>query len=90
MGKTVKLTNETFLEKIKYLKDSSEYTFLDNYINYETKLRCRHEKCGHIYDVNPHHFIAGNRCPKCANNIKRTTEIFNKELFEKFGERYTK
>lgn len=89
MGRTIKLTNETFLEKIKDLKNSEDYEFLDTYINYETKLRCKHKTCGYIYEVNPHHFISGNRCPKCANNIKRTTEIFNKELLDKFGERYT-
>lgn len=88
MGKTIKLTNETFLQRLSTVEDYEEYEFLDEYKNYETKLRCKHKTCGYIYEVNPHHFFAGNRCPKCANNIKRTTSSFNEELRAKFDGRY--
>ena len=88
MGKTIKLTNETFLEKLKTINDSSEYEFLESYINNDTPILCKHKKCQHIYRVSPHHFFQGNRCPKCANNIKKTTAIFNEELYKKFGSRY--
>ena len=35
----------------------NEYTFLDSYVNTDTKLRVRHNKCGHTYKVTPYHFF---------------------------------
>ena len=44
----------------------NEYTFLDSYVNNFTKLRVKHNKCGHVYKVRPTDFISHNtRCPYC-------------------------
>ena len=52
-----------------------EYTFLDRYVNAKTKLRVKHNKCGHIYGVRPTDFFSHNsRCPYC-NSSKGETII---------------
>lgn len=51
-----------------------DYTFLDAYVNSCTKLRVRHNKCGHIYKAEPNSFIQGHRCPYC-NSPKGETII---------------
>lgn len=51
-----------------------EYAFLDTYVNSRTKIRVKHNKCGHIYKVEPNSFIHGSRCPYC-NSPKGETII---------------
>lgn len=59
-----------------------DYTFLDAYVNSCTKLRVKHNKCGHIYKVEPNSFIHGSRCPYCNSPkgetiISRILDTFN-------------
>lgn len=59
------LTNDEFLNRISNLT-GKEYTFLEPYINLNTKIMVRHNICGHEYPVRPNNFLFGNRrCPKC-------------------------
>jgi len=61
------MTNEEFLTKVNDLvKDT--YTVLNEYKNTETKLTFKHKKCNRTFDMTPHHFLAGQRCPYCKNN----------------------
>lgn len=45
-----------------------EYEFLEEYENSQTKIRCRHNSCGHEYLVLPSNFLSGKRCPQCASS----------------------
>jgi very-short-patch-repair endonuclease/Zn ribbon nucleic-acid-binding protein len=72
-GGTKKKTNKEFLNQIKFLPASNDYKFLDEYINDKTKIRVKHLKCDHIYEVRPGDFIRGRRCPKCKNKESRAT-----------------
>lgn len=49
------------------------YIFLDAYVNAKTKLRVKHNKCGHIYKVRPDSFLNGRRCPYCSSPKGETT-----------------
>ena len=83
-----KKTNEEFLKEVKELV-GDEYTFLEEYERSNLKLKVRHNSCGYEYNVTPCNFLSGKRCPKCANNIKRTNEQFLKEVKELVGNEYT-
>lgn len=66
-----------------------EYTFLDPYVNAMTKLRVKHNKCGHIYKVKPNDFLTGYRCPYCSGKHKKTNKEFQQEVFDLVGDEYT-
>ena len=83
-----KRTNAEWLIEVKKLvKD--EYTFLDEYINKETKIAVVHSLCGKTYKVAPGAFLRGNRCPYCRSNRRKTTDEFKKEVYQLVGDEYT-
>lgn len=43
----------------------NEYSVIGSYKNASTKIKMKHNKCGTIYEVTPHNFKRGRRCPKC-------------------------
>lgn len=59
-----KKTDAQFKQEV-YDLVGSEYTVLGAYVNAYTKIRVKHNQCGHIYKVKPHHFLEGERCPYC-------------------------
>ena len=65
-----------------------EYTFLDPYVNAQTKLRVKHNKCGNIYKIKPNNFLTGRRCPYCSSSAKRTDAQFKKEIYDLVGDEY--
>lgn len=66
-----------------------DYEVLGEYVNYQTPIKMRHTFCNHIYYPRPNDIIYdNNKCPKCAGNIKKTTEQFKKEVFDIFGNEY--
>lgn len=84
-----------FKKRVKNLV-GNEYTVLGKYKNNHTKIRIEHNKCGHIYNVNPHDFLKGCRCPYCyykhclyKSSKKKTTKQFKKEITELVGNEYT-
>ena len=71
-----------------------EYTFLDEYANTHTKLRVKHNKCGHIYEVRPADFVGGTRCPHCVqlklvDRLTKTDRQYKKEVFDIVDNEYT-
>ena len=59
-------------EDVKNIIEKENYTLLsEDYINSKTKIKIKHNKCGHEYEVTLSNFNKGRRCPKCAN-IKRS------------------
>ncbi len=74
----IKKTDIQFSHEVKNLV-GNKYTFLDPYVNSKTKLRVRHNKCGHVYKVRPTDFISqSSRCPYC--NTSKGELIINKIL----------
>ena len=91
MSKKFRRSDKEFKEIIKNLVDD-EYVFLEEYVNSQTKILCKHniENCGHEWKVRPQSFIHGQiRCPRCRVFIphnKKTHKEFNNNLKSKYGE----
>lgn len=67
-----------------------EYTILDTVNNSSTKVKIKHNKCGHQYDVLMSRFFQGNRCKRCASKrAAKTPEQFLKEVTDLVGDEYT-
>lgn len=71
------LTKEEFVSRESDLL-SGRYSMLGNYVNTRTKTLFKHNKCGFEWMIRPNGFYNGQRCPKCAGNIKLTKEEFCK------------
>ena len=82
-----KKTTKQFKEQVKKLSND-EYEVLSEYINDATHVKLKHKKCGYEWQGTPSHFIQGRRCPKCAGNLKKTTEQFKKELEKMYNGEY--
>ena len=87
-AKNKKYTEESFIVKVKELV-GEEYLVLGNYINSQTKIKMKHNICGHEYEVKPNSFISGHRCPKCYKTIPYTTETFKEKVKELVGDKYS-
>jgi len=83
-----KSDTKEFKEKIKNMVNV-EYSLMGEYINSKTKVKIKHNKCGYEYEVTPHDFLGGNRCPKCAGKLNKNTEIFKQEVFDLVGDEFT-
>jgi len=92
VGKKHRCTPEVFKKKIFELV-GNEYTLLTNYITSVDKVLIKHncDKCkNYEWWVAPYNFLAsGNRCPKCAGNARKNTEIFKQEVNENTNGEYT-
>ena len=84
---TAKKTDAQFKQEVFDLV-GNEYTFLDYYVDNKTKLRVKHNKCGHVYKVRPSAFLSGTRCPNCFGKHKKTDAEFKKEVFNLVGNEY--
>lgn len=60
-------------------KYGNEYEVLGDYINNRTKIKVKHNKCGHVWEVIPKDLLRDKRCPNC---IKSKGEAFISELLE--------
>jgi uncharacterized protein with PIN domain len=81
-------SNKQFLDEIKK-STGNEYTFLEKYAGTRIKIKVIHNICGHIYSVSPNKFLSlKRRCPKCSGLIKKTTEIFSKEVTDLTNDEY--
>jgi Zn ribbon nucleic-acid-binding protein len=82
-----KPTDKEFKLRVELLV-GDKFIFKEEYKNSDTPLLCSHKKCGYEWKITPHHFLDGIRCPKCANNAKKTQEDFIKDSLEKRGNDY--
>ena len=83
-----KKTDAQFKQEVKNLVGGT-YTFLEPYQGTHTKIKVKHNKCGHIYKAEPNSFLQGKRCPYCYGNTKKTDADFKKEAFDLVGDEYT-
>lgn len=86
-GKRTK-TNEEFIGEV-YELVGDEYTFLDEYINSRTKIKCRHNECKHEWSISPSNFLQGRRCPQCMRpNYNKDDSRFRQEVYNLVGNEY--
>lgn len=52
------------------------------YINCYTKIEVECLKCGHVWETTPESLLHRKGCPKCANNLRKTTSSFMAEMKE--------
>lgn len=79
--KNKKVTKEIFLQKLNEENLNDEYTFLEDFVDYSTKILCRHNICGNEWKVAPRHFVGTmkTRCPICSKNHKSKYEELIKD-----------
>lgn len=78
-----KWTTEEFKEYVME-KEGEDYFVVGDYINSQTKIEIKHNKCGTIYPVAPTDFKSGNRCPRCTSSKgeKAISTFLNKHNVE--------
>lgn len=67
-----------FLSKAYLVNDKIK--ICGEYYNSYTKIDVKCKRCGYEWKMLPSNILKRRGCPKCANNIKKTTEDFIKEL----------
>lgn len=80
-----KLTHDEFVKIVKTNNNGIE--ILGEYVDRRTKIKVKHV-CGYVWETNPYSISKGHGCPKCNNNLKKTTEIFKKEVYSLVGDEY--
>lgn len=75
-------SNGKFLDEVYELVED-EYTFIDEYINTETRILCRHNMCDYEWKVKPSNFLNGTRCPKCSRKVANNKHMLSQDEFEK-------
>lgn len=77
----VRYNHDEYVSKV-YNLVKDEYSVLSKYKNQKTKIKLRHNKCGHEWMINPSKFLFGRRCPKCQHrSYVKTQEEFEEEVF---------
>ncbi|WP_321834943.1 hypothetical protein [Clostridium butyricum] len=81
-----KISQEEFERRV-YEVHGKNIKILGEYINKRTKIlvKCI---CGYKWKTNPEPLWNGHGCPKCSNNMKKTTEQFKKEVYELVKDEY--
>ena len=83
-------TTEEFKQEVTTVTNG-EYSLISEYTNSKTDVKLRHNSnvCNnHEYYVSSSNFYHGDRCPKCAGNSKKTTDIFKQEAFNLVKDEY--
>lgn len=81
-----KITHDEFLERVNQIH-GNKIKVLGQYKNRRTKIlvQCF---CGYEWEADSYSLTKGHGCPKCANNIKRTTEDFKNIVKDLVGSEY--
>lgn len=69
-------TND-FMELVNELR-ARKFTIVDNtYINNDSPLKIKHEKCGKVFTIIPHNFLSNPKCKVCEEekNIERKENV---------------
>ena len=69
----------------------NEYSVLGEYVNANTHITMKHNKCGHTWNVIPYNFIgkSQNRCPRCYGNNKKSTKWYKRAIHKLWKGEYT-
>ena len=88
--RSYKKTHEEFINEV-YKLVKNEYEVLGRYVNNDTKIKLRHNniKCNyHTFYMTPNSFLRGQRCPKCAGKLKKSSKLFKQEILKLVGKEY--
>jgi predicted Zn-ribbon and HTH transcriptional regulator len=67
-----------------------EYSIIGEYINSNTKVKVRHNKCGHEWDVIVNSIIHGTRCPSCyKQRVTKSDKDFSEYVKTQTNSEYT-
>jgi hypothetical protein len=85
-------TQEQFEDELKVLYNN-DYSVIGKYIDSNTKIRIKHNICGHEYETTPINILGtsnrkGRQCPYCFGTPKKTTEDFKEEVKALVGNDY--
>lgn len=67
------MTNAEFVKRVESAW-GNDYTLLSEYVNSDTPIKVKHNKCGNIYMTRPADFIRGHGCLKCSY-VERAPKI---------------
>lgn len=73
---SLRWTNEIYDKKIS----ESNYVRVENYINNLTEIEHRCKICEKLIKVRPASVLRGHKCKYCSNRVKKSIEIYSKEL----------
>ena len=75
-------TDEQFKKEVNSLV-GEEYIVIGKYINNRSMIELKHAVCGNSFKMRASTFVNdGQRCPECANNIKKSNEEFQFQVLE--------
>lgn len=80
-------THEEFVNEV-FNQVKNDYKVLGQYVGTTTKIKIKHVKCNHEYEVRPYSFLQGKRCPNCFGCIKKTHATFIEEVYSLVGDEY--
>jgi len=73
-------TTDEFKDEV-YSIVGNDYKVMSEYKGTEIKIELKHQKCGYSFDMTPHNFLGGQRCPECNGGVRRkTTKYFNEQV----------
>lgn len=75
-----KKTLEEFKQELFEINPNIEV--IGEYVNCETRIKCRCMKCDNIWETIPRGLLQGTGCPECAKN-KKGNRVLEKEAIEK-------
>lgn len=75
-----KKTTDSFKKELKTVNRDIE--ILSEYKGSKEEIRAKCKKCNYAWNTNPSKLLIGCGCPKCAGNLKKTTDIFTEEMKE--------
>lgn len=75
----IRKTDKTFASEV-YAMYGNEYTVIDSYKNAKTKIKIKHNVCGHVLNIAPNTFLGGVGCAKCNGGIALTHSEVAKEI----------
>ena len=81
-----RLSQQEFIERVEKVH-GKEIQILGEYKSKREKILVKH-MCGYIWYANPQSLYLGHSCPKCCGNIKKSTDIIKKEIFDIVGDEY--
>jgi len=89
---------EEFVKQVDDFYGKGEYTVLTDYVNSDTLVKVKHNKCGNVYMSRPADLIRGHGCQKCAYvtraskvgvNQRTPLEEVQDSLHDLIGDGYT-
>lgn len=83
-----KKTHSQFVKEL-YGKVGDKFTVVGEYVNVNTPIKVKHNKCSNEYLARPNHLLSGTGCPFCYGNAKKKHNEFLEEVYLLVGNEYT-